>query len=211
MFAEPKLPMTEVSRRGAEAKLIECRKKFLGYLRKRLNSPQDAEDVFQDFCIKVLRNHASIKSGERLDAWLGITLRHILTDHYRRQGSRNRGAEAYAIEAHIMESRAEESDAPACSCIAAAMHELPPAQAELLTRLDLQDEPRKQVAADLGVSLNALGVRIHRSRADLKKRIAEICTVCGEGGFMECDCDHSRDVQPLAIPTPSRAEMLRSL
>lgn len=112
MFAEPKLRKPEVSRRGVEEKLIECRKKFLGYLRKRLNSPQDAEDVFHDFCIKVLRNHASIKSGERLDAWLGITLRHTLTDHYRRQGSRNRGAEAYAIEAHIMESRAESSMRP---------------------------------------------------------------------------------------------------
>ena len=205
MFAEPKLPMTEVSRRGAEAKLIECRKKFLGYLRKRLNSPQDAEDVFQDFCMKVLRNHASIKSGERLDAWLGITLRHTLTDHYRRQATRNRGAEAYTNEAKILGPETKDVDEPACSCIAAAMHELQPAQAELLTRLDLQDEPRKAVAADLGVSLNALGVRIHRTRADLKKRIAEICPVCGEGGFMQCDCDHSRGIWSLSVP--SRIEM----
>lgn len=30
MFAEPKLPTKEVSRRDAEAKLIECRKKISG-------------------------------------------------------------------------------------------------------------------------------------------------------------------------------------
>ena len=115
MFAEPKHPMTEVSRRDTEAILIECRNKFLGYLRKRLNSPQDAEDVFQDFCVKVLRNHASIKSGERLDAWLGITLRHTLTDHYRRQATRNRGAEAYANEAKILGPALEDFDEPACT------------------------------------------------------------------------------------------------
>ncbi|MDA3858186.1 MAG: RNA polymerase sigma factor [Roseovarius sp.] len=201
MFAESKHPTTEVSRRDAEAKLIECRNKFLGYLRKRLNSPQDAEDVFQDFCIKVLHSHASIKSGERLDAWLSITLRHTLTDHYRRRATRNRGADAYAIETKILDMEPDDFDEPACNCIAAAIEKLAPAQAELLTRLDLQDEPRKVVAADLGVNLNSLGVRTHRARAALKKKIAEICPVCGEGGFMQCDCVHSRDMRALSIPS----------
>jgi len=201
MFAETKHPNTEVSRRDTEAKLIEGRNKLLGFLRKRLNSPQDAEDVFQDFCVKVLRKHASIKSGERLDAWLGITLRHTLTDHYRHQASQNRGAETYAIEARILEPAAADVDEPACSCVAAAIQMLEPAQAELLSRLDLQDEPRKAIAADLGVSLNALGVRIHRSRAALKKKIAKICPVCGDGKFMLCDCERSRGMSPdLILP-----------
>jgi RNA polymerase sigma factor (sigma-70 family) len=201
MFADQKHPVAEVSRRNAETKLIEFRSKFLGYLRKRLNSPHEAEDVFQDFCVKVLRSHDSITNGERLDAWLGITLRHTLTDHYRRRATQNRGAEAFAIEAKILETVVEDHDGKACNCVAAAMNRLQPAQAELLTRLDLQDEPRKEVAADLGVSLNALGVRVHRSRADLRERIAEICPVCGEGGFMQCACDHLHDVQPLSATT----------
>ena len=196
MFAESNNPTTEVSRCDAEAKLIECRNKFLGFLRKRLNSPQDAEDVFQDFCVKVLRNHASITSGERLDAWLGITLRHTLTDHYRRRATRNRGAEAYAIEANILEPEAGDVDVAACSCVSSAIQKIEPAQAELLQRLDLRDEPRDTVAADLGVSLNTLGVRVHRSRAALKQKIAEICPVCGDGKFMQCDCERTLDISP---------------
>lgn len=195
MFAEPGYAILAVSRRDTEAKLIEGRNKFLGFLRKRLNAPQDAEDVFQDFCVKVLRSHASINSGERLDAWLGVTLRHALTDHYRRRATRNRGAEAYAIEARILAPLTEGVDEPVCGCISAALQKLEPAQAELLTRLDLQDEPRKAIAADLGVSLNALGVRVHRSRTALKTKIAAFCPVCGEGRFMQCDCDHSHNVQ----------------
>ncbi|WP_300513380.1 sigma-70 family RNA polymerase sigma factor [Aliiroseovarius sp.] len=200
MPADSKHRIPEVSRRDAEAKLIECRNRFLGFLRKRLGSQHEAEDVFQDFCVKVLRSHASIKRGARLDAWLGITLRHTLTDHYRRRATRNRGTQAYSIEARILAPEPENTEEPACHCIGAALRKLEPAQAELLTRLDLQDEPRNAVAADLGVNLNALGVRLHRSRAALKKKIAEICPVCGEGGFMQCDCDHSRDRQPLLIP-----------
>lgn len=208
MFAQQDHPATKVSRRDAEAKLIECRNRFLGFLRRRLNSPQDAEDVFQDFCIKVLRHHDLIKSGERLDAWLGTTLRHTLTDHYRRRATRHRGTQAYAIEAGTTQREPADHDERACTCVEAAMRRLDPAQADLLTRIDLRDEPRKTVADDLGLSLNCLGVRVHRSRTALKHKIAEFCPVCGDGGFMQCDCDHWHDAPVLSITphaeTPTR-------
>lgn len=206
MFAEQNSCLTEVSRRDVEAKLVESRNRFLGFLHRRLSRPQDAEDVFQDFCVKVLRHHSQIQSHERLDAWLGITLKHALTDHYRRQATRNRGAEAYTIETKVLQQVATDLVDPACTCIGVAMKMLAPSQAKLLTRIDLKDEPRKAVAADLGLSLNALGVRIHRSRAALKGKIAEFCPVCGEGDFMICDWNHSRDKRPLS--TACQSEMV---
>tara|TARA_R110002124_G_C8938072_1_gene512482 strand:- start:1665 stop:2300 length:636 start_codon:yes stop_codon:yes gene_type:complete len=191
MLANSTLLKEHVSRHDIEAKLIECRNKFLGFLRKRLNSAQDAEDVFQDFCIKVLRSHNSIENADKLDAWLGITLRHTLTDHYRRRATRGRGAEAYAIEVKTLEPEAEEVENVACGCLVSAIQKLEPSQAELLTRLDMREESRAAVADDLGVSLNTLGVRVHRSRAALVKKIAEMCPVCGEGQFMQCECNYA--------------------
>ncbi len=205
MFAYTKQQYTTVTQGDAETKLIECRAKFMGFLRKRLNSPQDAEDVFQDFCVKVLRNQASIKSGERLDAWLGITLRHTLTDHYRRRATRHRAAEAYISDAKALGSGTEETDRPACGCVSAAIHALNPAQANLLSRLDLLEEPRDAIAADLDINLNTLGVRVHRSRVALKKKIAEICQVCGDGHFMQCDCTHSDDRSSFSDRSRTRA------
>jgi RNA polymerase sigma factor (sigma-70 family) len=195
MLPEFKHPTTEVLRSDAEAKLIEGRNKFLGFLRKRLNSPQDAEDVFQNFCVKVLRSYGTIKNGEWLDAWLGTTLRHALTDHYRRRATQNRGAEAYANESKILGLDIEDFEAAGCCCVTEALQKLDHDQTELLTRIDLQDESRKAVAADLGVSLNALGVRVYRSRAALRIRIAEFCPTCGEGRFMQCDCGQSQKSQ----------------
>ncbi len=208
MFAEQNSYVTEVSRRDVEAKLVESRNRFLGFLRRRLSRPADAEDVFQDFCVKVLRHHAQVQSHERLNAWLGITLRHALTDHYRRHATRNRGAAAYAIETKVLQQEVTDLDEPACTCIVAAMKMLNPSQAELLTRIDLREEPRKSVAADLGLSLNSLGVRVHRTRAALKKKIAEVCPVCGEGNFMICDCDHSCDKRPSSTAHHSEMRML---
>ena len=206
MFAERNNPATEVSRFDVEAKLVESHNRFLGFLRRRLSKPDDAEDVFQDFCVKVLRHHSQVQSHERINAWLGIILKHALTDHYRRQATRNRGAEAYAIETKVFEQEATDLDEPACTCVVAAMKLLKRSQAELLTRIDLKDEPRKSVAAELGLSLNSLGVRVHRSRAALKEKIAEVCPVCGNGDFMICECDHSRQRRP--SPSAYSSEML---
>ena len=199
MFAEQNNSATAISRRVVEAKLVESRNRFLVFLRRRLSRPQDAEDVFQDFCVKVLRHHAQIDEVEKLDAWLGVTLKHALTDHYRRQAARNRCAEAYGIETKVTHQEDTDVSEPACTCIAAAMKMLQPSHAELLARIDLRGESRKAVAADLGLCSNALGVRVHRARRALREKISKVCPVCGEGGFMICDCDHSRGVRPSSI------------
>lgn len=194
-------PNTTNSRTNAEQKLIECRQLFLGFLRRRLASPQDAEDVFQDFCIKVIRRFDTIEDEERIDAWLSATLRNTLTDHYRRRATRTRGAEDYARETLIFNDEAEEPTTPACRCIRVAMQELNPAQAELLKRTDLEGEPRKKVAVDMGLNLNALGVRVHRARAALKKKIADFCPTCGNGDFMRCDCDLGQSNRSFSLPS----------
>lgn len=111
-----------------------------------------------------------------------------LTDHYRRQATRTIGAETYANEAELLEPETEDLDQPACSCVFAAIQKLDPDQAELLSRLDLQDEPRASIAADLWGEPERFGRPVYRSRAALKKRIGEICPVCGEGQFMQWDC-----------------------
>lgn len=201
MFAETEHLKSKASRRDAEARLIECKNRFLAFLRKRLSSPQDAEDVFQDFCVKVLRNHATIRNSERLDAWLGITLRHTLTDHYRRRTNRERAVQAYAIETRIVESEASYIEPNACDCLFSALQMLEPAQADLLQRLTLRDEPRDAIAADLGVSLNTLGVRVYRIRVALKKKIAEICPDCADDRLVQRDFDHSRST-PSALSLP---------
>lgn len=201
MLPDKNRQSTAVSRTSAEKKLIECRQLFLGFLRRRLASPQDAEDVFQDFCLKVIRRCDTIEDGERMDAWLNATLRNTLTDHYRRRATRNRGADAYAIEARIAHEETMEEPEPACRCIRIAMQKLSPAQADLLKRTDLEGEPRKRIAIDMGINLNSLGVRIHRARAALKKKIADFCPTCGDGEFMRCDCDLGQTHRAFSMPS----------
>ena len=169
--------------------LLDGRREFLGYLRRRLGSLDEAEDALQDFSLKVIRSARSVDQDDKINAWLGQILRHTLIDHYRRRAVRHRTETAYAQELSIAEDAPEaEDEHRTCGCLHAALRRLRPDHAELLRRADLEEEPRARVAADLGLTVNALNVRLHRARQALRVELENSCAACGTGKFQDCAC-----------------------
>jgi len=169
--------------------LIKGKKTFQSYFRKRLNNPDEAEDVFQDFCIKVIKARRSLEDNEKIDAWLGRILRNTLIDHYRRRAVRQKAETAFAVEAKVQEHESEETpDHAPCKCIIGALHNLKPEQSKLLRLADLEEEPRNQIASALGLTINNLNVRLFRARRALKEELESTCSVCSESNFLDCEC-----------------------
>lgn len=170
-------------------RLVESRRAFQGYFRRRLGNPQDAEDAFQDFSLKVIRSAQSLRDGEKIGAWLGRTMHNTLIDHYRRSATRRKAEAAFAQEVQV--TTAETRDSPTevpCKCLYAALSRLKPDHAVLLRRADLAEEPRDRIAADLGLTINTLRVRLHRARQALKAELEGLCPACSAGSFLDCDC-----------------------
>lgn len=171
-------------------RLLERRSEFLLYFRRRLARPEDAEDVFQDFCLKALRMTGQLGDESKTDAWLGCVLRTTLIDYYRRRAGRARGEVAYQREPRLLAIEAEPAHHVdvSCHCVRKGLTDLRLDHVEILKRIDLNEEPRTQIAEDLGLTVNNVGVRLHRARQALKAKIKEFCPICGDGRFAECDC-----------------------
>lgn len=92
-----------------------------------------------------------------------------------------------------------ELQAAICACLHELIATIKPDDANLIRRIDLNEEPRAAVAADLGLTPATLAVRLHRARKALKQRLVDLCLTCPEHGFMNCGCDTAR-----------RAELLRT-
>ncbi len=167
--------------------LLDGRREFLGYLRRRLGSLDEAEDALQDFSLKVIRAARSVDDDDKINAWLGQILRNTLIDHYRRRAVRHRTETAYAQELRIDQS-VPGSEPSSCPCLQKAMQRLRPDFAEILRRADLKEEPRTQIAADLGLTTNTLNVRVHRARQALRLELENSGTACGIGNFQDCAC-----------------------
>jgi RNA polymerase sigma-70 factor (ECF subfamily) len=173
---------------AVERQLTECRSEFLRYFRRHLAQPEDAEDAVQDFSLKVLRAKHTLRDGEKVDAWLGRILRNTLTDRYRRRAARQRAEQDYALEPREPVSLPEPGSATPCNCVHAVLPTLKPDYALVICRADLDEAPRERVAAELGVTINNVGVRLHRARQALKARLAERCAGCCDGHLASCDC-----------------------
>lgn len=175
---------------GLDRTLAQGRAAFLGFLVKRLGNRDEAEDVLQEFCIRVLARQDQLRDAERLDAWLYAILRSALNDHFRKAGRRRRLNDAVAHEMQSAEDCVESPEAMAmvCGCIKGLVPELRPTDAVLIQRIDIDEEDRAMVAADLGIRSGTLAVRLHRARAALRDQLLAHCGGCCQHGFDDCSC-----------------------
>jgi RNA polymerase sigma-70 factor (ECF subfamily) len=182
-----------------ERTLITSRKAFLGFLMKRLGNRPDAEDVLQEFCIRVLARRDQLREAERMDAWLYAVLRSTLNDHFRKAGRARRLDSAMALEAKsavVVEDGVEGMDV-LCQCIKGLLGELRPADADLIRRIDIDEIQRAEVAADLGLRPGTLNVRLHRARVALGEALLAHCGPCCRHGFDDCSCPPSGCAHPV--------------
>ena len=162
-------------------RLVANRASFLRYLRHRTGDPETAEDLLQDFNLKVIRVARSQGTIHNTDAWLARVLRNTLFDHYRRRETRRRADADYAsyVTAVSAVDRMEPSPAETgsdddrLSAITAALQRLRPDQAMLLLALYLQEQDRDTLARDLNLKPGTLNVRVLRARRALQDVLAE--------------------------------------
>lgn len=173
---------------STETALIEGRNAFLGFLAKRLGNRAEAEDVLQEFCVRVLARKNQLCDVERMDAWLYAVLRSALNDHYRKTARRRHLADAVAAEPQGTSEDATSRLSRLCSCSADLLPNLRPADADLIRRIDLEEANRASVAADLRLARGTLAVRLHRARSALKDSLLSHCGVCCETDRNDCHC-----------------------
>lgn len=165
--------------RLVERRLRDDRSTHLRYLTKRLHSPEDAEDVLQEFALKAVRGAGRLADPGKLDAWLGVALRNALFDRYRRNAARTRLREALANESTHGPTNGPEDDINrSLRCLSRALAELPPKTARLLQRAELEETPLATIAGEMQLTANNVGVRVHRARAALRGRMMARCQAC---------------------------------
>lgn len=168
---------TETVLRLVEKRLREGRPGHLRFLRSRLRSREDAEDVLQEFALKAIQGAGRLTDVAKVEAWLSVTLRNALFDRYRRNAGRVRLQDTVLAEPTYEPEEPEDLDRP-LDCLAQAIDGLKPDSAALLRRSELQETPLKAIAADLAITANNAGVRVHRAREALRQAMKLRCAAC---------------------------------
>lgn len=169
-----------------ESNLLGNRKALLGYIRKKVNDPDLAEDILHDSLLKALRAAPEIREEEKLVPWFYRIVNNAITDLFRR---RQVELKYLADAVHEMEGSVEQEERKAiCKCIEDVIPTLKPEYAELIRAVELGDDDPEMVADRLGITRNNLKVRRHRARTQLRERLEETCRSCAKHGCLDCSC-----------------------
>lgn len=160
--------------------------RFLAFLRSHVRSEAEAEDLLQQALLKAIRHEADWDAKENILAWFYRILRNALTDHYRTLAAEQRKHETLQAEPAL--PMAPEDREQLCSCFKGVLPTLKPEYADVIRRVDLEEEEPAAVAASLGVTPNNLTVRLHRARQSLKTQLEKTCGVCTRHGCLDCTC-----------------------
>ena len=163
--------------------------KFLSFLSSRVD-PATAEDILQSAYIKAIEHGGEIRNGESTVAWFYRILRNALTDSYRRQSSRTKAQEGYAVDAPL--SYEPELEQTVCACVGDVIQDLKSEYRDAIQQVDLGGATVQAFAESQGTSANNASVRLHRARKDLAKKLTAVCGACAEHKCLDCTCRRSQ-------------------
>jgi RNA polymerase sigma-70 factor (ECF subfamily) len=138
--------------------------------------------------LRLLDKGKSVRQKDKLVPWFYRLLHNLIVDWYRRRAAagklRKRLKEEPPPEADVRRDLFDE----ACACVLDVLATLKPAYAEIVRRVDLDDQPLAAAARELRISVGNVSVRLHRARRALLKALHALCGACLEHRRAACDC-----------------------
>lgn len=151
------------------------------FVRSRVRSPVDAEDVLQEILLRVHCGRDRLRDERCLGAWLHRIASRAVADYGRRQRATSswteeversdEGAFVRAPEAHEDELNRRLLTAS----VAHFIKELPAPYRQALTLVEIEGLNQRQAAERLGISVSGVKSRVQRGRLKVRARVEECC------------------------------------
>jgi RNA polymerase sigma factor (sigma-70 family) len=162
--------------------------KLLGFIRSRVSSSEEAEDILQDVFYQFVAGFDGIESLDRITSWLYSVARNKIIDRYRRDAVRPRRADFEMTAGKRDDESAiltlqdilpDFGNTPEAVLlreaiwdeIMDALDDLPPEQREVFVQNEIEERSFRELSEELGVSINTLLSRKRYAVLALRKRL----------------------------------------
>jgi RNA polymerase sigma-70 factor, ECF subfamily len=161
--------------------LAAVRARLHGFLARRVESPEVADDLTQEVLLRLLQHQD--RAVENPTAWLYRVARNVLIDHYRSRGSYRRLHSADPALADMLLAEEPFADDPQAAqrelagCLGSLVDQLAEPYRSAVTAVDLDGRTQTEVARALGLSISGMKSRVQRGRRQLRQLLTECCRV----------------------------------
>lgn len=172
-----------------EQTFLREKDRLLSFIRNRVPSLEEAEDILQDVFYQFIAGYESIESIERIPSWLFSVARNKIIDRYRRERVRPKKAE-------LGNTASSDEDTPLTlqdilpdlgntpedaylrealwEAIMLALDELPAEQREIFILNEIEDKGFREIAEETGLSINTLLSRKRYAILSLRKKLQKL-------------------------------------
>jgi RNA polymerase sigma factor (sigma-70 family) len=163
------------------------RARLRNFIRKRVADVADADDILQEVFYELVEAYRMMQPLEQVSAWLFRVARNRITDLFRKKKPRPFASEPMAFsedgEPFSFEDLLPSPEAGPEAVYArnilleefeAAVDELPADQREVFIAHEAEGRSFKELAAETGLSVNALHLRKHYAVLQLRERLQAV-------------------------------------
>jgi RNA polymerase sigma factor (sigma-70 family) len=172
-----------------EQTFLKEKDRLLSFIRNRVSSLEEAEDILQDVFYQFVAGYETIESIDRVTSWLFSVARNKIIDRYRRDAARPQRADLRSqagIEEDapltLQEILPDLGNTPEDSylreaiweAIMEALDELPREQREIFIQNEIEEQSFREIAEQTGVSINTLLSRKRYAILALRKKLQRL-------------------------------------
>lgn len=160
--------------------------KLLGFIRNRVSSSEEAEDILQDVFYQFVAGFETIESLDRVTSWLYSVARNKIIDRYRRDAARPKKTDFELVTGSeddatltLQDILPDFDNTPESTLlreaiwdeITDALEELPADQRGIFIQNEIEERSFREIAEETGVSINTLLSRKRYAILALRKRL----------------------------------------
>ena len=172
-----------------EQTFLREKDRLLSFIRNRVSSTEEAEDILQDVFFQFVAGYETIESLDRVTSWLFSVARNKIIDRYRKESARPQRTDLLwpsgtddDTPLSLQEILPDLGNTPEdsmlreviWSAIMEALDELPADQREIFILNELEDKSFRDISERTGISINTLLSRKRYAILALRKKLQQL-------------------------------------
>lgn len=179
----------DLAMQAKEQTFLREKDRLLSFIRNRVSTAEEAEDILQDVFFQFVAGYDTIESLDRVTSWLFSVARNKIIDRYRKESTRPQRRDLLwqtGIEEEspitLQEILPDLGNTPEdallrdviWAAIMEALDELPADQREIFILNEMEDRSFREISEETGVSINTLLSRKRYAILTLRKKLQQL-------------------------------------